>query len=60
MREGALWLVDARGLPFVLPMSHPGMRARAIAGHGDAATACFMAEHGEAQMGAIWVLGGAT
>ena len=47
VREGALWLVDARGLPFVLPMSHPGMRARSIAAHGDAAAACALAEHGE-------------
>ena len=48
VREGALWLVDARGLPFVLPMSHPGMRARSVAAHGDAATACLLAEHGGA------------
>lgn len=47
MREGALWLVDARGLPFVVPMGHPGMRARALAAHGDGAAACLLAEHGE-------------
>ncbi|KAK9807986.1 hypothetical protein WJX73_010745 [Symbiochloris irregularis] len=46
MREGALWLVDARGLPFIIPMSHPGMRARSMAAHGDAAGACFLAEQG--------------
>ena len=47
IREGALWLVTARGLPFVVPMSHPGMHARAVAAHGDAAGACLLAEHGE-------------
>ena len=47
VREGALWLLDPRGLPFVIPLSHPGLKARALAAQGQPAAACAVAEQGE-------------
>ena len=46
VREGALWLLDARGLPFVVPLSHPGLKARALAAQGQPAAAVSIAESG--------------
>ena len=46
VREGALWLLDPRGLPFVIPLSHPGLKARALAAQGQPAAACAVAQQG--------------
>ena len=46
VREGSLWLVDARGQPFMLPISHPGLKARCMAAHGDPMAARLIAEQG--------------
>lgn len=47
VREGMLWLIDARGRPFVIPLSHAGLKARIAAAQGDAKTARIIAEAGE-------------
>lgn len=44
IREGILWLIDAQGSPFMIPLSHPGIRARAAAAQGDAESAAAIAE----------------
>lgn len=49
IREGILWLIDAKGSPFMVPLSHPGIRARAAAAQGDAEAAAAIAESGEPQ-----------
>lgn len=41
-----LWLVDGRGQPFVLPMSHAGLRARSLALAGAPNLARSTAEQG--------------
>lgn len=46
VREGSLWLVDPRGQPFMLPISHPGLKARCMAAHGDPMAARLIAEQG--------------
>jgi hypothetical protein len=46
VREGVLWLIDARGQPFVLPVSHAGLRARALALAGAPILARSIAEQG--------------
>lgn len=47
IREGILWLIDCRGSPFMIPLSHPGIRARAAAAQGDAEGAVSIAEAGK-------------
>ena len=44
IRDGVLWLIDARGQPFMIPLSHAGLRARLAAAQGDAAAARATAE----------------
>ena len=44
VRDGVLWLIDARGQPFMVPLSHAGLRARLAAAQGDAAAARATAE----------------
>ena len=46
IREGSLWLVDARGQPFVVPVNHPGLKARCLAAQGDSQAAKLLAERG--------------
>ena len=46
IREGSLWLVDARGQPFVVPVNHPGLKARCLAAQGDSVAAKALAERG--------------
>jgi hypothetical protein len=46
VREGVLWLLDSRGQPFVLPISHAGLRARSLALAGAPAAARSIAEQG--------------
>jgi hypothetical protein len=46
IREGMLWLIDARGVPFMIPLTHPGLRARIAAAQGDAAGAVDFAQQG--------------
>lgn len=46
VREGVLWLLDARGQPFVLPTSHAGLRARSLALADAPALARSVAEQG--------------
>ena len=57
VREGALWLLDARGLPFVIPLSHPGLKARALAAQGQPAAARAVAEQGGPGT-LVWVVHG--
>lgn len=49
IREGVLWLIDARGTPFMIPMSHPGIQTRAAAAQGDLEAAINIAETGLGQ-----------
>lgn len=49
IREGLLWLIDVQGSPFMIPLSHPGIRARAAAAQGEAESAATIAENGECQ-----------
>ena len=44
IRDGVLWLIDARGQPFMIPLLHAGLRARLAAAQGDAAAARATAE----------------
>ena len=46
IREGSLWLVDARGQPFVVPVNHPGLKARCLVAQGDSPAAKLLAERG--------------
>ena len=46
IREGSLWLVNARGQPFVVPVNHPGLKARCLAAQGDTVAAKALAERG--------------
>ncbi len=47
IREGMLWLIDARGVPFLIPLTHPGLRARIAAAQGDVAGAVAFAHQGQ-------------
>lgn len=51
IREGVLWLINAQGQPFMIPLSHAGIRARAAAAQGDAEAAAAIAESGERRPG---------
>ena len=51
IREGNLWLIDARGTPFLIPLTHPGLRARIAAAQGDAAGAVAFAQQGGLAVG---------
>ena len=55
VREGALWLLDARGLPFVIPISHPGLKARALAAQGQPAAARAVAKQGRSGV-VVWII----
>lgn len=44
IREGSLWLVDAQGQPFVVPVNHPGLKARCLSAQGDSQAARLLAE----------------
>ena len=46
IREGSLWLVDAQGQPFVVPVNHPGLKARCLSAQGDSQAARLLAERG--------------
>ena len=46
IREGSLWLVDAKGQPFVVPVNHPGLKARCLSAQGDSVAAKALAERG--------------
>ncbi len=54
VREGVLWLLDARGQPFVLPVSHAGLRARSLALAGAPAAARSIAEQGAVLICALY------
>ena len=53
IREGALWLLTARGQPWVLPLRHAALRARCLAAAGDMAAARAVAERGVAAQGPL-------
>lgn len=44
IREGSLWLVDSHGQPFVVPVNHPGLKARCLSAQGDSQAARMLAE----------------
>ncbi|GBF88621.1 hypothetical protein Rsub_01336 [Raphidocelis subcapitata] len=44
--EGGLWLVNSYGQPMVLPLTHPGVRARCLASMGDVMGAVQVAAAG--------------
>ncbi|KAL3133386.1 hypothetical protein ABBQ38_007254 [Trebouxia sp. C0009 RCD-2024] len=44
IREGSLWLVDARGQPFMVHVNHPGLKARCLVAQGDSPAAKLLAE----------------
>ena len=46
IREGSLWLVDSHGQPFVVPVNHPGLKARCLSAQGDSQAARMLAERG--------------
>lgn len=46
IREGSLWLVDARGQPFMVHVNHPGLKARCLVAQGDSPAAKLLAERG--------------
>lgn len=44
--QGALWLITATGQPFLIQISHPGLRARLLSANGSSAAARALAERG--------------
>ena len=64
IREGSLWLVDARGQPFVVPVNHPGLKARCLVAQDDSQAAKLLAERGilhatrTTLVADCWLLGG--
>ena len=46
VRDGNLWLADDVGQPFVVPLTHPGLRARTKTARNDLAGAVATAEKG--------------
>lgn len=46
IREGSLWLVDAKGQPFMVPINHAGLKARCLAAQGNSLAAKALAERG--------------
>lgn len=49
VRHSYLWLADAFGRPFLVPLRHPGLRFRCLAARGELTTARTIAERGLAQ-----------
>lgn len=45
-RQGNLWLVNSLGQPLVVPLTHPGIRARCLCAQGDLVGAVAVAHHG--------------
>lgn len=52
LREGSLWLLDARGQPFVISLAAAGLRARMLAAAGASGAARAAAERGAPARGA--------
>ena len=46
VRHSYLWLADAFGRPFLVPLRHPGLRLRCLAAKGELTTARTIAERG--------------
>ena len=46
VRDGNLWLADCVGQPFLVPLTHPGLRARTKAARNDLEAARATAEKG--------------
>jgi len=46
VRDGNLWLADDVGQPFLVPLTHPGLRARTKTARNDLAGAVATAEKG--------------
>ena len=46
VRHSYLWLADAFGRPFLVPLRHPGLRLRCLAARGELTTARTIAERG--------------
>lgn len=46
VRDGNLWLADARGQPFIISLQHPGLKARCLAAAGDLGRAVVIAHNG--------------
>lgn len=53
IREGSLWLVDAKGQPFMVPVNHAGLKARCLAAQGNSIAAKALAERGV--LPAFWI-----
>lgn len=50
VRDGNLWLADCVGQPFLIPLTHPGLRSRTKSARNDLAGARATAEDGESSL----------